>query len=178
MAAPETVLHDSAAPSQTNANNGLTWTWSAATAGTHVLEAVVVDSLGRRWPATNLITIHVYDQHPSYTNDWFAQRTVLTANTNILLSLDSASSEPGEPGPVDHSVWFEWKSPTDGRLQISRFKNPDYPTPQIDVFAGSSLLELQPLAGNQVTNRWIVDLNFPTTAGQSLQIRISSITNH
>ena len=178
VAAPETVLHDSAAPSQTNANNGLAWTWSAATAGTHVLEAVVVDSLGRRWPATNLITIHVYDQHPSYTNDWFAQRTVLTANTNILLSLDSASSEPGEPGPVDHSVWFEWKSPTDGRLQISRFKNPDYPTPQIDVFAGSSLLELQPLAGNQVTNRWIVDLNFPTTAGQSLQIRISSITNH
>ncbi|MBN9692258.1 MAG: hypothetical protein J0M24_18585 [Verrucomicrobia bacterium] len=170
------TLHDSAAPSLTNTISGFPWAWSNAVLGTHRLEAVTVDSLGRRWPATNSVAIGVFDLQSTPTNDWFAQRTVLTTGTNILLSLDSASAEPGEPGNADHSVWFEWKVPTDGRLQISRF--PSSPSPQIDAYVGSSLGDLRPLVGNSLTNGGILDLVFPATANQPVLIRFSSPTNH
>lgn len=171
----EALLHSSDGLTLTNTNPEAAFLWSSSRSGWFSFQAVVVDSLGQRWPATNEVGFRVLKRQLVPANDLFVDRALLAARSNLVLALDEAGVEPGEPSLGNRSVWFEWRPDTDGRLIVSsaHFGSPYL---RIEAFEGTTLADLRSVSGRVTTNSWLRDWEFSTTAGQPVFVRISTDT--
>ncbi|MCW5557763.1 MAG: hypothetical protein KIT22_08025 [Verrucomicrobiae bacterium] len=169
----EVLLHSSDGLTQTNSGARFTFPWIPAEPGDFRFQAVVVDDLGRRWPATNSVSVRILDRQAVPSNDLFVNRTRLPSQTNLVLALDEAGIEPGEPASGSRSVWFEWTPESDGHLLVSFFRYLGV-LPRVEAFEGTSMASLQPVAGFLSTNNLSLDWEFATTVGRPLLLRVSA----
>ncbi|MBN8246830.1 MAG: hypothetical protein J0L84_05235, partial [Verrucomicrobia bacterium] len=170
------LLFDGSAVIRTNRDWTAPFEWSASRPGLHQLEAVLEDTSGRRWPATNRLALQVRNWVPPETNDRFEDRLRLPARTNLVIHPGRATVDPGEPGANGGSLWFEWMAEEEGRMMVSL---PLYsPLAQITAFSGTSLETLQAVPLETTTNHWLRDWYLPVVAGQRGVFRISGDQRH
>jgi hypothetical protein len=126
--------------------------------GTHNIRVVAFDNSGAS-TISEPLTIFV-----GITNDNFADAMRLTSNYwSVLVPIDGATIEPGEPGSIGGTVWYAWTASSTGRARVF-------------LGLGAGVARLNAYTGDVLTNLTSVlmpDNTFQATAGTTYHISVS-----
>ncbi len=114
--------------------------------GTNIIRAYAVDYAGNVGSADSIVVRHL-----NPTNDFFADATVLTGMGGVATNVNGrATLEPDEPlhsgNAGGHSVWYSWRAPGTGNLQLST-SGSSFDT-LLDVYVGTNVTNLVSVAYN------------------------------
>ena len=110
---------------------------------------------------------------PAPQNDRFSMATRVSGRSGRARGSNvGASTESGESGLGDKSVWWRWQAPISGRLTVDTTGS-NFDT-ILGVYTGTRISSLRSLAENDDTNGQQSRVMLDVTAGTTYQFRIAS----
>jgi hypothetical protein len=110
--------------------------------------------------------------HPPPDNDFFTNATLLTGYPlTVTGTTVAATTETGEPWGGEHSVWYKWTAPANGKFGMVVSADA-FDSPGIAVYTGDTLNVLHSIGVNEnLDDRWLT--SFEAEAGVTYRIRIA-----
>jgi hypothetical protein len=137
--------------------------------------AVATDNSGAKTVSASVLFLITY-----YTpNDFFGNRKIITGERVFELGDNQYSTtEAGETGGGDKSIWWSWTAPVSGTFVISSRGWPAGFMPKVDVYTGSSLDALTLVGSgtaNYLSTTYTAQVSLDATAGQTYAIRVATV---
>lgn len=134
-------------PLREAAGDDLTLVWTPEHSGQYSLRGFAVDEAGRIWTTRETLV----SVRPA--NDDFADATILSTGASATeFSLAGATSEAGEPEPLEPTVWFSWTAAETGLAGVSVSRRASLAGLRVRILSGDTLGGLRLLAENGQTN--------------------------